>query len=578
MATADDRKEVMWRFPRRWCVRFFPQRALITSGAAPTTPPPQQQQQQQEAENAPHPILFNVPVMCRTVGRDAELLTLWQNLLSGRRFQAITGPDGIGKSTLAAEFCDRVRRSERFTCIHWLDAKDALPSTLMHFFQSMKGRKEKDVLLVIDGVQDPQAALRLIPEHANVYALLTTTADVDNSAKLGVLKALPLPPSAASQFPNILEAGDLASAAGEVLHAVGYVPLLMHMACCLMESEAIGQEELKHQLNAKGVLGDGVLSISHALNVLLDIVLDALETQNPGSTRHLLVLSFFDFSSISHAIVDAVFGDGEAEAFAMLAAGLGICEQRWDDTSLTIHPCVAQALRSRADDTCVAESAKVLQSLWPRRWRGAGSSVAQELVRHTRAICEGSDVRQLPFTDDLLLCLDRSATFLALIEGKDLPTAAELWLRVVEANQKIERRDTEAVRVGRECGRLLHFLRDDRAGAVLRYAFGLAREVHGKQSAEAALILGCYAPYLSTSRDAIRTLQEGTESLEKRVASVDAVLGKEEERMLHETIFVLLLRQGQMLQELGETVPPPLWDGLQRVEERIKSGRRPRPA
>ncbi|ORC89080.1 uncharacterized protein TM35_000142910 [Trypanosoma theileri] len=565
----------MWRLPRKAYFQLFGFRLVST----PTTDKPQwEKYEQQQQQQTAHPIIFNVPALSRVVGRDVEILSLWQNLLAGRRFQAITGPDGIGKSTIAAEFCDRARRSERFTCIHWFNAKDDLQSTLLQFFQSMKGRKEKDVLLVIDGVQDPQEVLRLIPEHTNVYTLLTTVSEVDSSNKIGVLKVLPLSPSAVLEFPHVLEVEDESSPAREVMHAVGYVPLLMHMVCCLMESETVTPMKLKEELHAKGFTGEGILSISSLLDVLLNIALAALEQDCPGGKEYLAKLALFNIDNISYTLVDCLLGEGEGEVFAVQAAGLGICEQRWDEASLRIHPSIAKILRSKADSASVEESAKVLHSLWPRRWRGTGSSIANELVLHTRAICETVDKLQLKYSDDLLQCLDRSATFLALNEGKELVTAAELWLRVVRSNQENGKKDAETVRHARECGRLLHFLRDDRAGKVLQYAFNLACAVHGEQSIERALILGCYAPYMHATEDAVCLLRDAAALLENRVSSVESVLGKEEERMLSESVFVLLLREGQMLQELGKAVPEVLWTMLQQQEERIKKGRQLTPS
>lgn len=524
----------------------------------------------------PHPVFFSAPAVSRVVGREAELLSLWQNLLLGRRAQAIVGPDGIGKSTIAVEFCDRARRSGRFTCIRWFDAGSVLQSELFDFFQSMRGRKEKDVLLVIDNTTDPQGALRLVPEHANVYTLLTTSAHVDSSTTISIVKATPLSPETVAQFSGFFEAKDLTSTAlGDVLSAVGFVPLLVRIVCSLIESGAVSPEELKEVLRRNDICGHGALSVSHALSVLLETALAALEARRPGGTRVLLAIALFDTRSLSYAVVDSLIGNDSGEEFAMEAARLGICDQRWDEPSLTFHPSIAHILRNKADDVCLAECGRALLSLWPRRWRGAGSSVARELTRHTRAICESSDALRIPLGDDLLVSLDRAATLLAFHEGKQLPTAAELWLRVVRANQSARRRDAEAVRVARECGRLLHFLRDARAHAVLRDAFELSCAVYGKQSAEAALILGCYAPYLPASREALRTLRTGVASLENRAACGAAVLGREEERMLRETVFVLLLREGQMLGELREEVPAALWTSLQEAEERIKQTHRP---
>nr|CCC89267.1 conserved hypothetical protein [Trypanosoma congolense IL3000] len=513
------------------------------------------------------PILFDVPMVARVIGREAEIMHLWQGLLAGRRRQVITGPDGIGKSTVAAEFCSRARRSGRFTCIHWFDWCDSVQSRIAQFFRSMKGRKEKDVLLVVDGVVDLKLALQTLPDHPSVYVLLTTPADASSDSKVSVLKTLPLTVGATEQFSQVVTLEGVASAHVDVLHAVGRVPLLMHVACSLMEHGAITPEALQRELVSKGVGAEDTISVSHVLRVLLDVALKALELDWPGGTKQLQKLALLDIHGIHYSIVDSIVGDGRGEKFAMLLSSLGVCGQRWEEPSLFVHSCVAQVLRHDVESGDLAQCAEVLLSLWPRRWRSVGSGTAYELVRHTAQLLSCFDARGLPLSDGLLLGLDRCATFLAHSEGKDLKEAAEFWMRVVSEHQKEGECTAEAVRVGRECGRLLHFLRDKRAADVLRYTYDLAVTVHGKQSPEAALILGCYAPYLSPSRESVQLLGEAATVLKTRVGCSEAALGREEEHMVLETVFVLLMCQGQILQELGEVVPESLWDALQGVEE-----------
>ncbi|RNF01548.1 hypothetical protein TraAM80_06919 [Trypanosoma rangeli] len=393
---------------------------------------------------------------------------------------------------------------------------------------------------------------------------------------MSVLKVQPLQPNDVAQFSHLPEV-DNSSTLGELLSALGHAPLFMRVASCLMESASNSAEEIKRMLLAKGIDGQGTVSISFALGVLLELAFAVLETQRPGSTRVLVMTALFDVSSVSHTAVDCLLGDDLGEAFTLQAAALGICDQRWDEGLLIMHSSIARILRKKAEIACVEVCIKFLLLLWPRRWRGAGSSMAHELMRHTRAICEACDARHIPLNEDLLLCFDRGATLLALNEGENLPTPAELWLRVIRVSREAAKRDVDAVRIGRACGRLLQFLRDERAGDVLRYAFELACEVNGKQSAEASLILGCNAPYLPASGEAVQVLQGGVAALENRMVSADTVLGKEEGRMLQETVFVLLVRQGQMLQEMGKTVPASPWAALQEVEQRIQKSVRSAP-
>lgn len=130
-------------------------------------------------------LIYQVPVLAsRLVGRQKELLFLWQQMLRGKHTFIVTGVDGIGKSAFCAEFCDRARRSNRFSCVHWLSIGNgesaALKEKLKKLFSSMTGRRELDVLLVLDNIpsHEMDATLAVLPTHSQVYFLLNTTGEV----------------------------------------------------------------------------------------------------------------------------------------------------------------------------------------------------------------------------------------------------------------------------------------------------------------------------------------------------------------------------------------------------------------
>jgi hypothetical protein len=517
------------------------------------------------AEMDAHPLLYQVPILAsRTVGREGEVRTLWQNLLAGRHFQVIHGMDGIGKSTIAAEFCNTVKHSQRFSCIQWFNGQHALASQLQHFFASMKGRKEKDVLLVIDDVDKPEEVLKLIPEHANVYVLMTTHAtEVPNSTKLASLSTSALTPQSSLQFASELMFSDELDG---VFHNLGYVPLLMHIASLLLAGEVCTALQLRRVLEEKEVRKNDTLSISSALTVLLDISVAEMEKTFPDTRELLRVLSCFHTSDISDAVVGAVVGD-PAGQFAVNAAQLGIFSLKWEEGAFALHPLVAKVLRGTPPPPVLARAADALLSLWPRRWRGMGSHVAYNLVWHTYAVSQHFASGGVAFTPPLITSLDRSATFLAHAEARDLTIAAEMWLRIHEENDRQQRAPSaDGVRMLRECGRLLHFLKDPRAEAVLRRAWEGSVAVHGRSAAESALILGCLGPYLPATQENVAVVEEAIAVLEGRLASVDVVLSKEEVRMLWQTVFVLLMCKGQYLTELGLEVPTSLHHALDRAD------------
>lgn len=518
------------------------------------------------ADNDAHPLLYQVPVLAsRTIGREAEVRTLWQNLLAGRHFQVIHGVDGIGKSTIAAEFCDTVKHSQRFSCIQWFNGQHALASQLQHFFASMKGRKEKDVLLVVDDVASPEAALPLLPEHANVYVLMTTSAvEVPNTTKLATLSPSALTPQSSQQFVAELTFSDGLEA---VFHNLGYVPLLLHVASLLMAGDVCSPTQLRRILEEKEVRKDDTLSISAALAVLLDIGVAEMAKKYPNARELLRVIACFHASDISDVVVGAVVGDAAGQ-FAVDAAQLGIFSLKWEEGAFALHPLVAKVLRGTPTAApTLHQAADALLSLWPRRWRGMGSHTAYNLVWHSYTISQHFIESQVPFTDALMTSMDRSAAFLAHVEARDFSTAVEMWLRIQEAREQQQRPPSaDSVRMLRDCGRLLHFLKDARAEAVLQQAWRDSVAVHGRSAAESALILGCLGPYLPATPDNLALVEEAIAVLEGRLSSVDLVLGKEEVRMLWQTIFVLLMCKGQYMTEMGLAIPESLHRLLERAD------------
>ncbi|KPA75418.1 putative mitochondrial hypothetical protein [Leptomonas pyrrhocoris] len=520
-------------------------------------------------EHEAHPLLYHVPVLAsRTVGREAEVRTLWQNLLAGRHLQVLYGMDGIGKSTIAAEFCDTVKHSQRFSCIQWFNGQHALASQLQHFFASMKGRKEKDVLLVVDDVDTPEAVIALIPEHPNVYLLMTTNAaEVPSNTKLASLRPSALSPQSSQQFVSELPFSDELEG---VFHNLGYVPLLMHIASLMIAGEVCSPLQLRRVLEGKEVRKNDTLSISGALAVLLEICIAEMEKTYPDARELLRVISCFHAGDISDAVVDAVVGD-PAGRFSVDAAQLGIFSLKWEENAFALHPLVRKTLQGTLSPSVLSRAAEALLGLWPRRWRGMGSQTAYNLVWHTYAICQRFIECQVPFTPSLITAMDRSAIFLAHVEARDLTVAVEMWLRIQHDNDAQQRPpSTESVRMLRECGRLLHFLKDARAEAVLQRSWKDSVTVHGRGAAESALILGCLAPYLLATAANMALVDESVAVLEAHLTSVDVVLGKEEVRMLWQTIFVLLMCKGQYMTELGLEIPAGLHRALERADAEVQ--------
>lgn len=519
-----------------------------------------------------HPMLYKVPTLSsRTVGRDAEVMALWQNLLLGRHCQVLSGIDGIGKSTIAAEFCDCARRSNRFTCIQWFNGGSALPSQLLHFFLSMKGRLEKDVLLVADDVTDPSAVAAMIPKHDNLYLLLTAgqlTSPLA-SPEMFVLPTPPLGLQAARDLVSVFD--DASGELDDVLALLGYVPILVQIAGKLLDRLVVTPTELLAELQQEGVQVEHQLSISKALRTLLRRCLGALSASYPHCHTQLAMLACCHLSDLSDAVVQAVVGEPEkGTSLATSAAELGVLSIQWQESAFAMHPSVGSILREGISPGDLAAVSENLLSLWPRRWRGTSSQDVYNLVWHTYALSRHFTERNVPFTAAMMSGMDRSAVLLAHLECRDLPIAAQLWRGVYQQHKETNNISAETVRMARECGRVLHVLRDPSARDVLEDAHALCGAVHGQSAAESALILGCLAPYLPANEVTLHTLADGVAVLEARLDSVDSILSRQEIRMLIETMIVLVVCRGKFLQELGMTVPHELWDTLSDLNRRLK--------
>lgn len=543
---------------------------------------------------ASHPSpLYRVPVLApRVVGRQKELVLLWQRLLTGKHIQVIHGVDGVGKSTLAAEFCDRARRSSRFSCVMWCQGRHSLTSQLHKLCEDLRGRKETDVLLVIDDVADVTKVISLLPQHPQLYAVVTTphcsedllvaAQEYDRVAllSLGVLSL-----SEATELRCHHEQREEVEA---VLSYCENVPLLVQMAIPLMEQGMLSPSHLLAVLEKSDAKADGALSVSKALAVLVNEAASAMNQSIKDARKYLRCLACMHTGDISDAVIEGVVGSATAASFSQMATRLGIFSLKWESSAYCMHQTTSDVLCRDASERDVMEAAALVAKLWPRRWRKMQEHDAYPLVWHSYTLLRHCQSKRLALSTDLMHALDRSALFLAHYARQDLPIAAEMWHSVFSfvREDRLKRGaggvhnhadtldDRDAIRIGRECGRLLHFLRDDRALSVLSETYKWSHAVHGERSVECSLVLCCLAPYLSASLDVLRQLEDGVAALENALHASSGsgggaeapVLSVEETRMLRESAFVLLLRKGQVLKELQQEVPESLWNKLEQLD------------
>lgn len=557
---------MMRRLPKLALTPLLPRLLTIRTfggGGVPFQHPSAESQGLRDGKNSANmadPLLYSAPSTCgRVIGRDKDVVSLWQNLLTGKRLQVICGIDGVGKSSIATEFCECAKKSNRFSCIHWFDSASgySLDDQLNQFIVRMQGRREKDVLLVFDDVADPDALVAKLPTHPHVFVLMTTSKQVDSCAKYHAAKAQPLSDKASNELCQHLHG--FHEGVLELCNAVGNVPILIHLATKLVQNEVLSADEIAARL--KHGSGD-VLSVSSALQLLLEIALGQLLQEYPLARKILGAAACLHLNDISSSVFDSLCREAGAgsdsdgscyERFGERCSELGITTHKWDADCFAMHPLVAKGLRQMSP-RAVDVACSAVSGLWPRRWRNMGTDAAMSLVWHVVAIRRVFEEQSQPLPPALLTAMDKAATYCAHAEGCELRLAASLWLTILESMETLGSGATlsEMGRVAHECGKTLHFLGDPTADNVLAKASTYTAAAFGAASFECALVLVVQCPYLADDETTLKQLRCGINAIRQALISTDAVMSKEEARQAEEGLFVLLGRQIQVMQAMGE--------------------------
>lgn len=389
------------------------------------------------------------------------------------------------------------------------------------------------------------------------------------------------------------------------------------LSVLLKKSLAVMEKEWPNARERLAVLA--CLEVEDISEAVASLVCTTGERDNPLSTSHDTVSPAVGMNAIPRSAA-------KLPMEIALAVKFGILRQKWSTAGgYRMHSTVAAILRQQyikvgEERFCslISSAANCVGELWPRRWRGLKVVEARSLTRHTNTLLShfdnvSSSLQAPPLSSSsssalsshpspaavpsLMYALDRSAQFLAYYARQDLPLAGNMWHGVFRQYLLLFPPDRvspsasspapgshfahlldlcEAVRIGTECGRLLHYLHDKRAYYVLEVTRQWCVQAHGVLSKEYGLLLSYLAPYLLASKDNLDLLEKGITALEYAL-TVDSssltgdVLGIEEAKMYREALFVVLLRKGQVLQECGHEVPTALWGRLEEVEREIDS-------
>ena len=534
------------------------------------------------------PMYFKVPACARRlVGRDKQLMFLWQSLLSGKRCHLITGVDGIGKSSMACEFADACRRTTRFTCIQWFDAQDSLPSRLKEFYATVQGRLERDVMFIFDNVTDLASVAQYIPTNDSFHTVITmpvmdtssmnANRDFLNKYKAAIFPCTPLDPNYSKEIVQ-METLD-PEVERKVCDYLANCPLLLRVAHHLLGSgEVTTPEELAKSLEDFHGKNDGVISISQTLQFLINMGIAKMEKEfeNVNIRDALTLLSCLNVENLSTGIIRSAIGDERGDDFAATAAAVGIFEPHLESDGWIMHPSVARSLRQDSSNlqAHIDKAITYITEDWPRRMRGHGLQHAWHLVKHVEALQKV--IPEGKVTPEAVQLMNKAAMFLAHTEGKELALAAQLWKGVLDAlatpAASTAMDAEEAAIVSLDYGRVLSRLgRHEQATVALNAALERCRAAFGEASVEAATATAATANYLPDAVKSLQLVKQAASALEHALDGSSAkVYGIEEVDLHRRNLFGLLVRTGQLIEALDQgPVPPSLWKRLEALHKEI---------
>ena len=492
---------------------------------------------------------FDVPSMAgRLVGRERLVDGLWQQLLSGQRIHSVEGPDGLGKSSVAALFCDRCKSSNRFSCIQWIDARHSPLVQLQSFLGGMSGREESDVLFVMDDVTNLRNVLGSLPKHSRCHFILTSSESSDvGRSEINVVQLSPLLPHLSTQI-----IGDVTDAQQSlrISTSLAHVPLLVDMATRLLGAGAISASQIDECSQA--AIKNGEFSITACLEGLVELALRHLSSANLDTRVDVSLgaLSCFNINDLTLPLFDAV----DCASLTELACSVGLLQQKWNSDGFTMQPLVAKVLRKRVN---LEQAADALTGMWPRRMSGRGNAACASLVWHTVFLRSSFQERNLSLSPALRICMDKAANYLAILEGRDLPIASDLWFSIHKIHVSEGTVSETSVRIAKDLGRTLYRCqRFAESAEVLETALRWSEALVGDGAVSHSLLLSSYAPFLPSDEHSLQRLSQANDVLSQALAMPDVSYSTEERRMMTESLIGVLLCAAQIRVDIGQEVTP----------------------
>lgn len=447
--------------------------------------------------------------------------------------------------------------------MRWFNAKHAVDEQLQSFFSAMKGRKERDILIVLDDVLNVEEVIRFLPDHMNCHFVITT-ASPNKITERDRTYVLPVTPYATAHACTVAGIED-SSEAQLLSKAMGNVPILMEISGKLYSNKAATLDALVQASN-DAVVGES-FSISKCLRNLVDLAIAHIEASLGDATaaKALSTLACFNVDDLSLPIIDAVGGD---EEFPVISSTLGLLSHKWDGDAYSMHPLIASVLRERMG-RC-AEASEILSRLWPRRMSGKGNASSFLLVWHTVALQQAFASQGAALTEKHLINLDKAATYLALSEGRHLETAAWLWGVIHSHNVATNTVTSDSVRVAKELSKLQYKLgKYELCEQTLKTCVSWSEALVGEKDPSHALLISLCAPLMPVNENSLATMGVASEVLVTDLTSSEAYTG-DERRMRIESLIVLLLCTAQTRVDLGKMVPDALRSDIKKWQQALK--------